>query len=246
MRDGNPLKDAAVLGRTSARTLLKWFLLHPGVRVESATLCEILWPDKQHPSNPTNRLHVTLHYLRHLLEPGLAARQPSAFIRSDGKGWYYFDFAGRWWTDVGEVERLFAEGKAAEARADAECAIASYERLLDYYDRTFLTENLFDKAFDSSRTVHDVAHHTAESRLLRLYLAQGLTHKALSCALSVLDRDPYSEEASMAIAEVSLLQGNTVTARSQLADHLTTMRQELGVNPSPSASHLWGRINITQ
>jgi DNA-binding SARP family transcriptional activator len=77
-------------------------------------------------------------------------------------------------------------------------------------------------------------------------LAEGLTHKALSCALSVLDRDPYSEEASTAIAEVSLLQGNTVTAQSQLADYLTTMQRELGLNPSRTALQLLERINTTQ
>lgn len=84
-RDGDPIDDAAELGRTSARTLLKWFLLNEGVRIESPQLNELLWPGRRSRSNP-NRLHVTLHYLRHLLEPGLAARQPSTFIRSDGKG----------------------------------------------------------------------------------------------------------------------------------------------------------------
>ncbi|WP_255945685.1 AfsR/SARP family transcriptional regulator [Streptomyces odontomachi] len=240
-RDGEPLDDAAGLGRTSARTLLKWFLLNPGVRIESQELGELLWPDRRTRSNP-NRLHVTLHYLRYLLEPTLAARQPSTFVRFDGKGRYWFDGADCWWTDVAEVERLFAESKSAEANGDVETAITSYEALLDYYDKTFLPENLFDEAFDSSRTAHDVARRGTESRLLRLYLVRGLTHKALQIALSVLERDPYSEEASTAIAEVNLLQGNVLGARTQLAGYLDTIHRELGIGPSRTALQLWERI----
>ena len=239
LRDGDPLEQA--LSRASARTLLKWFLLNPGARIEAADLCELLWPSFRYSKNP-NRLHVTLHYLRRLLEPGLAARQSSAFIRTDGKRRYWFDPSGSWWTDVSEVERLFVAGKSAEVKGDTEAAIASYEDLLDYYDRTFLPENLFDEVFDSARTAQDVAHRTAQIRLLRLYLLRGLLHKALPCALSVLDRDPYSEEAWTAIAEVSLLQGNILAARTQLADYLDKVRRELRADPSPSALQLWERI----
>ena len=69
-RGGIRLDEASGLSRKSVRTLLKWFLLNPEVRVESATLKELLWPESQ-PCSNTNRLHVTLHYLRHLLEPRL-------------------------------------------------------------------------------------------------------------------------------------------------------------------------------
>lgn len=240
-RDGDPLNGAAELRRTSARTLLKWFLLNPDVRVESSELCELLWRERNSRSN-LNQLHVTLHYLRRLLEPTLAARQPSTFIRSDGRGRYWFDFTGCWWTDVTEVERLFAAGKDAEAKGDAKTAITSYEALLGYYRQTFLPENLFDEAFDSARTAFDVAHQNAESRLLRLYLIRGLPHEALPIALSILDRDPLSEEASTALAEVSLLQGNVLSARAQLAGYLETVRRELGVGPSRTVRQLWERI----
>lgn len=240
-RDGDTLGNAAGLGRTSACTLLKWFLLNEGVRIDSLELGELLWPGRRSRSTP-NQLHVTLHCVRHLLEPGLAPRQPSTFIHSDGKGRYWFDFAGCWWTDVVEAERLFVAGKAAETHGDLETAIASYEALLDYYERTFLPENLFDEAFDSCRTEHEVAHRYLESGLLRLYLIRGLSHKALPIALSIQERDPYSEEASTAIAEVSLLQGNVLAARSQLARYLETIHRELGADLGRDALQLWRRI----
>lgn len=240
-RDGDPLNDDAGLRRTSARTLLKWFLLNPDVRSESSELCELLWPGRRSRGS-LNQLHVTLYYLRHLLEPALAARQPSTFIHSDGKGRYWFDFTGCWWTDVTEVERLFAAGKNAEAKSDVETAITAYRALLGYYRQTFLPENLFDEAFHSSRAAVDVAHQDVENRLLRLYLARGLSHEALPIALSILERDPFSEEASTAVAEVSLLQGNVLSARAQLASYLETVHRELGADPSRTVLQLWERI----
>ncbi|WP_460530627.1 AfsR/SARP family transcriptional regulator [Flindersiella endophytica] len=223
------------------RILLTWFLLNPGAHVESAELCDVLWPGRRL-ANRSNRLAVTLHYLRHLLEPDLARRQPSTFIRSDGNGRYWFDYAECWWTDVLDAERLFAAAKTADTSGDVSAAITSYERLLDYYRQTFLPENLFDEVFDSVRAAHDVVHHTAQSRLLRLYLVRGLPHKALACALSVQDRDPYAEEAATAIAEVNLLQGNTLAARTQLAGYVRTVHRELGVDPSPTVMGLWERV----
>lgn len=240
LRNGDPVTDPA-LRRASARTLLKWFLLNPGVRVRSAELCRLLWPGSG-AAHRHNKLHVTLHHLRHLLEPQLAARQPSTFIHSDGAGQYWFDFSGLWSTDVLDVDRLFAAAKAAEAKGNTQSAITCYERLLDYYSRTFLPENLFDEIFDSLRAVHDVAHHRVQSQLLRLYLTRGLHHKAISCALSILDQEPYSEEAATAIAEVNLSQGNVLSARNQLAGYLQTVHRELEVSPSPAIVQLWERV----
>lgn len=240
-RDGTPITDGAGLSRTSARTLLKWFLLNRDLRVESRELSGLLWPDHTSSRNP-NRLHVTLHYLRHVLEPDLGARQQSTFIRSDGRGRYWFDFAGCWRTDIAEVEQLFARGKAAENSGDTEQAIISYERLLEYYCRSFLPENLFDEAFDACRTEHEVAHRDAESRLLRLYLVQDAAHKALPIALSILDRDPFSEEASTAIAEICLQQGNVLAARTQFRRYLESVHRDLGAAPSRSALQMWERI----
>ena len=240
-RDDELLNDAAAMGRTSARTLLKWFLLYPDVHVEPLDLCELLWPARI-PQRQLNRLHVTLHYLRYLLEPNLAARQPSTFIRSDGKRGYRFNFADCWWTDVMEIDRLLVRARRAEACNDLDKAITLYEQVLGYYSRTFLPENLFDNTFDACRTAHDVTQRDIENRLLRLYAIGGLTHKALPIALSVLERDPYSEEASNAIAEANLLQGNVSAARTRLAAYAETVKRELGVNPSQATARLLERI----
>jgi len=239
-RDGSRL-SAAALNRASARTLLKWFVLQPGTRFEAHELCEILWPG-QKPKDTLNRLHMAVHHLRHLLEPELAARQPSLFIRPTANGQYSFDFAGRWRTDVLEAERLLGGGKAAETEGDDAAAIAAYEGVLGYHERTFLAEDLYSEAFDPLRAEYEVSHDTVQSKLLHLYLASGITYKALTCALSMQERNPYSEEAATTLAEISLRLGNPLSARLQLQSYLETVQRELGVAPGTGALRLYERI----
>ncbi|RJQ75648.1 helix-turn-helix domain-containing protein [Pseudonocardiaceae bacterium YIM PH 21723] len=243
VRDGIPLTHSASR-RASARTLLKWFLLNPGVRIGSAALCRLLWPDHRLTDKP-NKLHVTLHHLRHALEPELAARQPSTFIRSTKDGMYWFNFSQCWWIDVVDVERLFTEGTIAESNGNVHAAISAYENLLDYYEKIFLPEDLFDEVFDSFRTVHEVRQRTVQHRLLRLYMQGGMTHKVLPFALSILECDPYSEEASAAIVEVNLRQGNVLAAQLQFADHLRLVQRDLGANSGWVASELWELLRKT-
>src|ERR1051326_4215592 len=67
IRGGVEIPDAT-WGRKGARTLLKWFLVSPGRPFTGAELGEILWPGRPG-SDTAKNLHVTLHHLRHVLEP---------------------------------------------------------------------------------------------------------------------------------------------------------------------------------
>jgi DNA-binding SARP family transcriptional activator len=228
--DGRPLADPT-WRRASVRTLLKWFLLNPGEPFKAAELCELLWPGQNQESS-SNKMHVTLHYLRRLLEPGLPSRQASTFIRSDQRGHYWFDLSDCWWTDVLEVEWLSNAAGAAQERGDDRAAITLYTRLLDHYERTFLLEDIYDDAFASFRSAHEFRNDEVLHRLLRLNLDAGLGHEALSYALTILDRDPYSEDAVKAIAEIYLRQGNITAAIMRLDEFLRTVERDLGIMPS--------------
>src|SRR5262245_49891107 len=122
-RDGVEITDAD-WSRKSARTLLKWFLVSPDRQFSGAELCAVLWAGR--PGGGTARnLHVTLHFLRHVLEPDLPRRRPSSFIRTDDTGRYWFDPLDHWWTDAGEMERLWQSAHASGERGDSDAAIGS-------------------------------------------------------------------------------------------------------------------------
>ncbi|MER7756984.1 BTAD domain-containing putative transcriptional regulator [Kitasatospora sp. NPDC097643] len=239
VRDGSPLGDPA-WGRASARTLLKWFLLNPGQRFRPTELSEVLWPGCTR--SPANRLHVTQHALRHALEPELPSRRPSTFIRSDADGRSWFDPGDRWWTDVDEVARLAKAARAAQDGGDTAAAITCYERMLAHYSRGFLPEDLYEDAFTPFRTAHDLAHSETLRRLLRLYRGTGQRYEALNCAMGILDRDPYSEEAVVSVVEVQVEQGCVTAAISELERFVRTVERDLGTPPSRELLTLQERV----
>lgn len=239
-RGGRSLSGDPSFARAPVRKLLKWFLLHPGERMNGAFLCELLWPDR-YSGVGLNRLHASLHYLRRLLEPDLGSRQASAFIHTDRSGRYHFDYADRWWVDHLDTEPLRVAARAAERAGDVNSAVSCYEALLELYRRAFLPEDVFDPAFDEARHAFDVAFRETENRLLHLYLRGDRAYDAFMLALAMIERDPFSEDAFSAIAEVNLRQGNFVAARTQLASYAELLHRELRLKPGPAVQRLWGR-----
>ncbi|GAB3109654.1 hypothetical protein GCM10027160_08960 [Streptomyces calidiresistens] len=239
LRDGTRL-GSPTWGRASARTLLKWFLLNPGDKFREGELAQVLWPGRK--GGTANRLHVTQHSLRRVLQPELCSRQPSAYVRSDACGRCWFDPAGNWWTDVDEVARLTKTARAAQAADRIPEAIGAYERLLAHYERGFLPEEVYLDAFEPFRVAHGRDHDEALRQLLRLNRRGGRHWEALTYALRVLDRDPYAEEAAAAAVEIHLRQGSITAALAQLESVTRALREDLGVPLGPELLALRERV----
>lgn len=227
--DNQPLGEPT-WRRNKARELLKWFLLNPAEPFSGEQLHTLFWPDRSKAGAASN-LHVTLHYLRHVLEPGLSASRPSKFIRRNRHKYYWFDLNDLWWTDVLEVQVLSTAAEEAERRGETARAIVLYNQLITYYRLTFLPEDVYEDIFTHYRRQHDFAHTQSLNRLMRLYLRASQLPDALSCALHVLSVDPYSEDAVKTIVHVYLRQGNVTGAVRQLDDFLHTLKDDLGLAP---------------
>lgn len=240
-RNGAELVDRG-WSRKSARTLLKWFLLNPGRPFTTGELCEVLWTGRAG-SDSIKKLHVTLHYLRHILEPDLPRGHDSTFIRTDDSGRYWFDPADSWWTDLGATEWLWSSANARRERADHPGAITILQRLLDYYGQGFLPEELYEDSFAPFRDAQDRKHDETLHALLGLYEATGRRYEALTCAQQILDRDPYSECAMTSLVEAQLEQGNRATAISELDRFVRRLEDDLGIRPSRRILDLRDRMS---
>ncbi|MFC4127907.1 AfsR/SARP family transcriptional regulator [Nocardia rhizosphaerae] len=216
--------------RASARKLLQWFLLNPLTPRSGAALAEILWPDQPH-ARRSSTLRVTVHCLRQLLEPSANPRQ-STFVLVDEHGRYLFDPAGHWWTDLLEVEHLLRHADAARAAGNDAVAIGSYQRALRYHERGFLPEGVYEDAIAGHRDAAERQHRTILTHLLELSQAIGLDFEVGQLAAKLLDRDPYSEAAVLALAGASVRQGDTVRAVAVLDRFIHTVRSELATSPS--------------
>lgn len=237
---GTEIADQA-WNRKSARTLLKWFLLNPGRSFSGPELCDVLWPNGTAKSTAKN-LHVTLHYLRRVLDPDSPSRSPSRFVRTDESGRYQFDDHD-WWTDVGEVDWLWRSLQTSAERDDHIAAIATLLQLVGHYSRGFLPEELYEDAFAHFRDLHERKYDEALHALLKLYGDLGRRYEVLAFAQRILDRDPYSECAVTALVEIHLAQGNLAAAMSELDRFVLTLKDDLGTRPGPRVLALRRRLS---
>jgi DNA-binding SARP family transcriptional activator len=223
--------------RGSVRTLLKWFLLNPSDRVSASSLCEMLWPGRE-PARASNNLHVTLHYLRHALEPDLAKGARSRFLRHDRHQQYWFEMGGDWWTDVLEVRELARAGAAAESDGDIGRAIELYDRVTNYHELSFMPEDVYDDTFADYRRQQDQAHGEALRHLMRLYARVNQLPSAHAVALRALQLDPYDEQAVKTLVMVRLSDGNVAAAARQLDGFFDTLERDLGRRPDSELVNL--------
>lgn len=223
--------------RGSVRTLLKWFLLNPSVRVSASSLCEMLWPGRE-PARASNNLHVTLHYLRHALEPDLARGARSRFLRHDRHQQYWFEMGGDWWTDVLEVRELARAGAAAEAEGEIGRAIELYDRVANYHQLSFLPEDVYDDTFADFRHQQDQAHRESLRHLMRLYARVNQRPSVHAVALRALQLDAYDEQALKMLVMVRLSDGNAAAAARQLDGFFETLERDLGRGPDSELANL--------
>ena len=228
-RDEQPLGEPN-WRRNKAKALLKWFLLNPGDLFSVEQLSRLFWPESSQ-KVATSNLHVTLHYLRYVLEPDLEHGKPSTFVRRNRHNYYWFDLGGVWWSDVSEVEYLSTRAKEAERRENLAETIALSNQLLAYYNLGFLPEDIYEDAFSPYRRQHEYTYIRLIEHLLQLYVRVEQQDEALSCALHLLSVDPYNENAVKAMVHIYLHQGNITGALRQLNDFQRSLQQDLGVEP---------------
>ncbi|HEU5376868.1 MAG TPA: BTAD domain-containing putative transcriptional regulator [Ktedonobacteraceae bacterium] len=228
-------RDGQLLGepnwrRNKAKMLVKWFLLNPGDLFSVEQLSKMLWPDITKHAAASN-LHVTLHYLRHILEPELIPGSVSTFIRRNRHNYYWFELNDVWWTDIYDIQYLSTSAKEAERSKETFRAITLYRQLISYYSQGFLPEDIYEDLFSSYRRQHDYAYTQSLDRLMQLYMQASQLDDALSCALHILSVDPYSENAIKTMVHIYLRQGNMTGALRQLDDFQRFLKRDLGIEP---------------
>lgn len=242
LRDGQPIgssKPAPSL--TAARTLLKWFLIHPRVQFSTDELAEVIGPGKP---NPKNRLNRTLHALRDYLEPDRGDRA-SAFIHSTGGG-YLFDPGDCWEVDFWQARSLIAAARQSRRAGDVESAIRDLEVVAQLDARVFLPEDIYSEAFAGTRAAQESACHKAKVSLLRLYLSTHMLPQALASGLAILDHDPYDEAAVMAVAVAHAMGGDSFGGIQMLLEFRERLREDLGISPSSDVQRLVNHLRSGQ
>lgn len=227
--------------RTKVKALLKWFLLNPGKLCSADEFIDLFWSDLPLETASGN-LHVTIHCLRHLLEPSLSSRETSKFIRRQSNNFYWFETDETWWTDIAEVQHLFETAKAYDACGEDVKASFYYRKVVSHCGLGFLPEDEAEQWLRPYRQQYDYIYLQVLVRLIQIYQQRHELEEVLEYAYLALSMNPYCEPAMKAIIDVYFKQGNVGKAIHSLDDFGHFLRQELGVEMSKEMHALRQRI----
>lgn len=243
LHEKQPLGEP-VWRRSKAKSLLKWFILHPGELCSADQLVDLFWPEVS-PEAAYSNFHVTIHYLRRLLEPTITRGQDSLYIRRHTNNFYQLVIDAGWWSDVLEVQNLLEGAKRLERTGEDTKAAFCYRKIVSYCERGFLPEDTYEEAFHQYRRHYDCLYQQALLRLIEIYQQRNELHEVLEYAYQALHQDPYYEPAIKAVASVYIGQGNVSGAARMLDEFERFLDEELSIEPGKDIQALRKSIQIT-
>jgi DNA-binding SARP family transcriptional activator len=227
--------------RNKARMILKWFLLNPGKLGSADAFIDLFWPEFS-TEKALGNFHVTMHYLRHMLEPTLTARQESTFIHRKPNNFYWFQMDESWWMDTSDLEMLLERARECDLRGDDRRAAYYYRKVAGYCGQGFLPEDELEDWLRPYRSRYKHMYSQVLMRLIQIYTQWNELEDVLEYAYQSIVTDPYSETAIRAIVDAHLQQGNVVLAQRRLDAFWSSLHSDLGLRPGKEFYVLRERI----
>jgi DNA-binding SARP family transcriptional activator len=227
--------------RNKARMLLKWFLLNPGKLGSADEFIDLFWPEVS-PETALGNFHVTMHHLRHILEPSLNARQEPTCIRRKPNNFYWFQMDESWWTDAADIQKLFEQARTYDLRGNNHTASFYYRKIAGYCNQGFLLEDETESWLIPYRRRYTYIYSQVLTRLIQLHLQKNEQEEVLEYAYQLLAIEPCSEMATRMIVDIHLQQGNVSTAQSLLDAFWHALQRDLGLYPNKEFYALRERI----
>ena len=237
--DGVPVLPRAV-GRKKSLTLLKILLTHHGRPVPKDALIEWLWPDGD-PNTKASQLHVLVHELRRLLEPGPQGEPTHVLTDADR---YSFEASRTAHVDVIEFRTLAAFAVKCHDAGDTARAIAAAESAVALYRGDLLEDEPYA---DWCRQEREQLRETCLELLQRtaaLAAAASEWDLCLRHLRAAVRLDPLREWNHRQLMHALWAAGRRDEAVQQYHLCEDLLRRELGVRPLPETSRLWEQIRM--
>jgi DNA-binding SARP family transcriptional activator len=209
VRVGGQSVPATAWQSRKARDLLRILVARRGRVMAREELAELLWPDE--PGGRTgHRLSVLLSLVRGVLDPGRAG-PADRFVLADKSGvaldptWIQVDVEA-FLSDVDNGCRLYEQGEESAAQAVLDAARRDYQG--DPFD-----DEPYGDWGSALRELARAAYLRAVRTLARLARQHGDTDDAVAHLLSLLERDPYDEDAHRSLVAILTTAGRHGEAR---------------------------------
>ncbi len=224
-RNGVTVPETA-WGTERAKVLLAYLLWKGPVGATRAEISTALWPNRP-PEETDNVFHVTLHRLRHALEPELRRARDSHYIRYTG-GRYRFNLEASHWLDVTAFRALVATGEPA-----------ALQEAMVLYRGPYLEDTgwALPPEVEAEQQALEQLYVTA----LRQLAAQADGQAAVPYLEKLLAIEPTDEAAQQTLVLGYLARGRHDLARRQVVRWQQALA-ELDLAPSPETEALWRRV----
>lgn len=216
--------------REKARQVFQLLLTYRGHWFYREQIVDRLWPHL--PADAAERdFKVALNALNRALEPGRPTRAQTFFVMRRGNV-YGLNPAARVVVDADEFERLAASDNIDRLR-----------QALHLYADNYLPDYLYEDWPSPERQRLRHLYLATAERLASLLFEKGAWDEVITISQSILARDDCWEAAYRLLMQVYAAQGNRPQVHSVYQRCVTTLEEELGVEPSPATQELFERLS---
>jgi DNA-binding SARP family transcriptional activator len=215
------------------QAIFKYLLAHPRASVSRETLMDLFWPDAD-PEAARRNLHQAVYSLRQTLRPDTGTAQLILF----DNGRYRLNPDLPLWMDAYEFEQHAAAGRRLAQEGHSEEAALQFSFALELYRGDFLEEDEQEPWAVPRREALRKSYREAADWLSQYFLDQGDYDAAIATCDRLLAVDPCHEPAHRRLMQGYHRQGQRTAAIRQYHVCLNSLREELGVSPSPETQAL--------
>lgn len=231
-------------GSDTARALLAYLVMHPGIVLLREVLAGLLWPEYPN-TNALRNLRVALSRLRDAINDRTA--DPSYFNITRQS--IQLNTESRYWLDVHEMETGLMATKMHihdHIETCGECAL-ELQKVADLYRGEFLAGFTLDSApFEEWLVVEQERVHwlvlDALENLTSYYLNTENFEAAMNCARRQVELEPWREAAYRQWMRALALNGQRGAAISQYEICRKILADELGMAPENQTIALYEQI----
>lgn len=220
--------------RKKARDIFKILLINHQKAVTTDELIELLWgADAERHVEQVIKNSVS--FIRKAIEPNLGVREPSAFLRNEGKA-YVLDLGEGALIDFLEFKSLIAQAAKLPDRA------ALYKKAVALYAGDFLKEDLYAEWAVFERESLKDAYFSALAYLAEHALKQGETDEAMLRGRQIIEADRTHDKGYDILLRTCFARNDLAEARRIYAQCKEAFDKELGMPPPKPLQSLASRL----
>ena len=225
-------------GRRKTEQLLKVLLQNRGKILTQDQLLEFLFPDLD-PQKSIQNLHGRISELRRVLEPALTKGSESRFIKSVGKGKYYFPETDECMLDIEEFEFMISKGNVHFDDARWVDAVIAYRQAESLYTGPYLEEDMYEDWAIGRRDSLQALLVSALSKKAKAHSQMREFSEAIDCCNRIHEMDPYNEQVYRQKILYYYRSGakNEAMRAYQHCKHV--LERDLNVSPAPETELLF-------